>query len=57
LREEEVLPERLRDHALSGPYVGKRECHVSSDWLLIYQVDGNRLIAIRTGTHADLFGL
>ena len=56
LREETLLAQH-RDHALSGPYSGKRECHIAPDWLFIYQVADGRLIADRTGTHADLFGL
>ena len=48
-----------RDHALGGEWRGHRECHVQPDWLLIYYVDGERLVLTltRTGTHADLFGL
>lgn len=48
-----------RDHALGGEWRGHRECHVQPDWLLIYYVDGERLVLAltRTGTHADLFGL
>ena len=48
-----------RDHALGGEWRGHRECHVQSDWLLIYFVDGERLVLTltRTRTHADLFGL
>ena len=52
-----LLPPQNRDHGLSGNYIGKRECHILSDWLLIYQVDGNELYLIRTGTHAELFGI
>lgn len=54
----EMLEEHYRDHALLGGYVGFRECHIRPDWLLIYAVDGDRLIltASRTGTHSDLFG-
>ena len=50
------LPERCRDHGLSGNYRGFRECHVKPDWLLIYSVDRGRLVltASRTGTHAEL---
>jgi mRNA interferase YafQ len=44
-----------RDHRLAGNYMGRRDCHIESDWLLIYKVDGNRLIFERMGTHADLF--
>ena len=53
----ETLPEKNRDHALSGRWSGHRECHVLPDWLLIYQIDGEVLVLTltRTGTHADLF--
>jgi mRNA interferase YafQ len=33
----EALAESYRDHALIGNYLGCRECHISPDWLLIYQ--------------------
>ena len=38
---------------------GHRECHVQPDWLLIYYVDGERLVLTltRTAARADLFGL
>ena len=51
------VPEKNRDHDLSGDYVGCRECHITPDWLLIYEVDGDELILYltRTGTHSDLF--
>lgn len=32
----ESLPEKNRDHALSGNWNGYRECHILPDWLLIY---------------------
>ena len=53
----EDLEEKHHDHALTGNYIGFRECHVKPDFLLIYAVDGNRLVltASRTGTHSDLF--
>ena len=51
------LEKRNHDHALSGNYVGFRECHIKPDWLLVYAIDGDQLIltASRTGTHSDLF--
>lgn len=54
---EKILSEKHRDHALTGNYVGFRECHIQPDWLLIYAVDHGQLIltASRTGTHSDLF--
>jgi mRNA interferase YafQ len=44
-----------RDHKLVGNYVGRRECHIESDWLLIYKLQGVVIVFERTGTHADLF--
>jgi mRNA interferase YafQ len=44
-----------RDHRLVGNYVGRRECHIESDWLLIYKIETSRLIFERMGTHSDLF--
>lgn len=54
---EKILPEKNRDHALTGNYLGFRECHIQPDWLLIYAVDHGQLVltASRTGTHSDLF--
>ena len=53
----ENLPEKYKDHSLTGDFVNCRECHITPDWLLIYQIDGNELILYltRTGTHSDLF--
>ena len=44
-----------RDHRLVGNYIGRRDCHIESDWLLIYKIDNNLLIFERMGTHSDLF--
>ena len=53
----QTLPERNRDHTLTGDYIGFRECHIRPDWLLVYRVDGDalELFLFRTGTHTDLF--
>ena len=52
------LPERNRDHALTGDWVGHRECHIQPDGLLIYRVEEDVLVLTmtRTGTHSELFG-
>ena len=52
----EALPEKNRDHSLSGNWLGHRECHILPDWLLIYRIEENVLILTltRTGTHGDL---
>lgn len=57
LLREETLDQKYKDHALTGNYIGFRECHIQSDWLLIYVINESELIltASRTGTHADLF--
>ena len=57
LLESKILPANYQDHALSGDYTGKRECHIASNWLFVYRITPDKLIADRTGTHADLFGL
>ena len=44
-----------RDHKLTGNLIGRRDCHIESDWVLIYRIDGDYLIFERTGTHSDLF--
>ncbi len=44
----EPLPEKNKDHALSGNWVGHRECHILPDWLLVYRIEDDVLV--------DLFG-
>ena len=57
LLSEKTLEAKYHDHALSGNYIGFRECHILPDWLLIYAIDKGQLVltASRTGTHSDLF--
>ena len=44
LLNDEVLPDKYRDHSLTGDWLGYRECHVKPDLLLIYkQSDENTL--------------
>ncbi len=52
-----ILPIKYKDHNLSGNFKGCRECHITSDWLLIYEISDDELILYltRTGTHSDLF--
>lgn len=55
----EPLAEKNKDHPLSGNFKGCRECHITPDWLLIYEVNKEELFLYltRTGTHSDLFKL
>lgn len=54
----DTLPEKNKDHPLSGNWTGHRECHILPDWLLVYRIDDDILVLtlVRTGTHSDLFG-
>ena len=49
-----MLPKENRDHALKGNLKDLRECHIESDWLLIYMQDGDTCVLTlsRTGTHS-----
>jgi mRNA interferase YafQ len=51
----ESLDSIHKDHKLVGNYVGRHDCHIESDWLLIYKITENKLIFERMGTHSDLF--
>jgi mRNA interferase YafQ len=55
----ETLPERYHDHVLSGKHRGRHDCHVRSDWILIYEKNDDvlTLLLVETGTHADIFGI
>jgi len=44
-----------KNHRLIGNYTGRHECHIESDWLLIYKIDDQQIIFERMGTHSDLF--
>ena len=52
----EKLPDRNKDHSLTGNWIGYRECHIEPDWLLVYKIYEDKLILslVRTGTHSDL---
>ena len=54
----EPLPACLHNHILTGDYKGYWECHITPDWLLLYEKDTEiRIISLyRTGTHTDIFG-
>jgi mRNA interferase YafQ len=55
LGEKEKLDALHHDHQLVGGYVGRRECYVEADWLLVYKLEKDRIVFERTGSHADLF--
>ena len=57
LSETGTRPPESRPHKLSGKYEGLWECHIQSDWLLVWNQNDTKLILLftDTGTHADLF--
>lgn len=53
---DQVLPEKYRDHELSGPLKGVRDCHVRPDLVLLYVRHGDEYLQlVRIGSHAELF--
>jgi mRNA interferase YafQ len=56
LAEDKPLPDRCRDHGLSGNWKGHRECHLKPDLLLIYKLpDEKTLRFVRMGSQSELF--
>jgi mRNA interferase YafQ len=51
------LPDKYKPHKLSGKYLGCWECHIKTDWLLVWQQNDTvlTLLFLYTGTHSDLF--
>lgn len=52
-----TVPPEYKPHKLIGNYVDNLECHIESDWLLIWITDESdkTVTLVRTGTHSDLF--
>lgn len=47
LRENGSLPSKFKPQILKGNYKGYWECHIQSDWLLIWkQDDANKLVTL-----------
>ena len=55
LREEQALEEKYHDHALTGNYIGFRECHIQPDWLLVYAINKEELIVLTLGESWNQF--
>jgi mRNA interferase YafQ len=49
------LPERYRDHALTGDWKDFRDCHIKPDLVLIYQKTDDSIFRLaRIGSHSEL---
>ena len=57
LQEKGKLPANFKPHILKGKYNGLWECHIKSDWLLVWEQNDETLslLMMDTGTHSDLF--
>ncbi len=49
------LEPKHKDHKLIGNHIGRRDCHVEPDWIIIYMIQNDSIIFERTGTHSELF--
>ena len=57
LRNEQPIPEENRPHLLTGNYAGHMECHIESDYLLIwFDPATDEIELVRLGSHSELFG-
>ncbi|GHV10512.1 hypothetical protein FACS189491_00090 [Spirochaetia bacterium] len=54
---DDPLPERCREHNLSGGYDGLIDCHVAGDLVMIYErnEEEGKIVFHYIGTHSDLF--
>lgn len=52
----QALPPKFCDHALTGNWNGFRDCHIEPDLVLIYRHTEDSLELARIGSHAALFG-
>lgn len=49
------LPDRARDHALSGEWKDFRDCHIRPDLVLIYRKPDDAILQlVRLGSHSEL---
>ena len=55
LQTEQVLPGKYKNHHLKGNMQGLQDCHIENNLVLIYKIEGNKLILSRLGTHDDIF--
>lgn len=55
LSNDDVIPPARRDHALTGDWIGYRDCHIRPDLILIYRRVGDDVLQlIRLGSHSEL---
>ena len=58
LQKQAPLDAKYLDHPLVSNWKGFRECHIASDWILVYRANDRELTLTlsRTGSHSEIFG-
>jgi mRNA interferase YafQ len=58
LAQNKTLPTKNYAHQLKGQYVGIWECHIKPDWVLMWQINEDKMILLllNTATHSDFIG-
>jgi mRNA interferase YafQ len=53
------LPEKYKPHKLKGNFAGIWECHITSDWLMTWLQEDDKLtlLFLSTGSHSYLLGM
>ena len=52
---DQPLPEKHRDHALTGDWPDHRDCHIKPDLVLIYRLPNDEVLQlVRLGSHSEL---
>ena len=55
LLKDQPLPEKYRDHVLSGNWSDHRDCHIKPDLILIYRKPNATVLQlVRLGSHSTL---
>jgi mRNA interferase YafQ len=54
LVQEMPLAPRNLDHPMTGNWKDHRDCHIKPNWVLIYRIDGDLIVFVRTGSHSEL---
>ena len=49
------LPEKYKDHPLTGDWRGYRDCHIKNDLVLIYKIEDDLIKLARVNSHSEVF--
>lgn len=58
LQREEQIPDEYNPHMLKGKLKGIMECHIDSDYLLLWIDEENNIVRLlRLGSHSEVLGM